>query len=311
MLLLEILLLSLILCISPTVFAGIYFSPITAPDVYVSIASPEWVDYQFSARFEPRCTSGCTGTQDYQLGFSDEGISGDKAAPSSLIVKELKKVMQLSVTFTGGGSNGTKAFELGGWSEHIDPIETSVIATFNLRLNKNKLMELADNQDKVVFYLVGEDVESTRYFDSEKVEIYVQRQKEVKISGLHDVTLSEEAKSAKIKACVYSSTGYVSFQFSGSHSKRNETFKLADQKDVPTTVPYKLKMKTKEDNSFKEIEYDGFGEGDKWEVNRTHVDCSNQNDFNTTFKVKVTNKNIKDLTAGIYTDTMTITVMPR
>lgn len=317
--LLVFLLLSTLLSgISVTSHAGIYFNDngVSADSIEIFSQSPALIDYQFSVDFSPRCTSGCTGTQNYRLGLSDNSIGNNVsgAAPESLTVNDLSQTMQSTVTFTDSSNSDTMSFTLGNWSGAVSPNSENVTARFSVTLLKSRLEALAINNEPLTFYIVGEDVESTRYHDSILATIPVTRKPEVKVSGLTDVALSEQDVNGSnldgfLSACLYSTTGEVTLDFDGS-TVPGQLFKLSNKNDCSGNsecLPYRLHVK----NSSKDwtrYRQKNHRPDLAWSANSMDDSCGGNSNLDLRIRIRA-----RDLPseAGVYKDTMTITVSPK
>ena len=299
-------------------WAGFDFVSHDVSSIEVATTTPDTFSYTFTATFDPECTSGCTGSQDYRLGFASRSIGSGSGRAPAISVGDLGNVMATSVTFTTTGDNedsSKKQFSLGGWSSTISPFtnSTRVTATYTVTLKKTGLLNILNaGGDALVFYLVGEDVDSTRYYDSREVSIPLNRAKEVKISGLEDVVLNSADLSgnnldADIAVCVYSSTSEVRLDFDGANVP-GQDYQLSRTNECSQPgqcVPYRIRVKTPTKDW---VTYRRKGQRQtKWTAS-TDVQCNGVD--NMTIRVRLKNDDINDAGTGVYQDTMTVIVSP-
>ena len=299
-------------------WAGFDFVSHDAASIEIATTTPDTFSYSFEATFDPECTSGCTGSQDYRLGFSALSIGSGSGSAPAISAGDLGSVMATSVTFTTTGDNddsSKKQFSLGGWSSTISPFtnSTRVTATYTVTLKKTGLLNiLSAGGDALVFYLVGEDVDSTRYYDSREISIPLSRAKEVKISGLEDVILNSADLSgnnldADIGVCVYSSTGKVTLDFDGANvpGQDFELSRTSDCSQPDQCVSYRIRVRTPTEDW---VTYRRKGQRQNEWTASDDVQCNNTD--NMTIRVRLKRNDVNGAGTGVYQDTMTVIVSP-
>ena len=171
---------------------------------------------------------------------------------------------------------------------------------------------LAGGGDALVFYLVGEDVDSARYYDSREIRIPLSRANEVKISGLEDVVLNSADLSgnnldADIGVCVYSSTAEVRLDFDGANvpGQDYQLSRTSGCSQPGQCVPYRIRVKTPNKNW---LTYRRKGHRQaKWAAS-TDVQCNGTD--NMTIRVRLKKNDVNNAATGVYQDTMTVIVSP-
>ncbi len=298
--------------------AGFDFIRYEASPIDLSTATRNVISYQFSAEYRSACTTGCTGPQNYRLAFSDHSIGRGSGRAPPISEGKLGQLIKGKVRFTTTGdstSSQSKRFSAGNWSGEIRlRYSTTATATFSLRLHKKVLQALLDSgQNTLKFYLVGEDVESTHYYDTLAINIPLRGQDAVQITRLKDITLNGANLSgayldASITACVYSSTGNIQLDLDGGNAP-GQPFQLSrtNRCDSPGhCVPYVVRIKTPTHPSW--VEYRKKGDQQtRWDASQDEQ-CHQVD--NITLQVRITGQHLQGITAGRYQDRLTITVTP-
>ena len=280
--------------------------------------------YTFTVNFRAFCNGRCTG-QDYRLVLADVDPGSQSPVTPGSQPDEYEAVILseyvLNINYQEGNSAGL--FTPGRWSHQESAtyffqtsVNTSVTGTFTLELNARKLKTLAAGSQVLRFYVGGEDMYGTRHSDSIEISIPLVIPELVKISGLEDITLNAAGLNggnldADQQVCLFSNTGRVSLDFDG-HNVPDENFQLAKSghcSDSADCVSYRIRVRTVSENWLT------FRRRGQWEnSNRNRWSASLSEDCNgaenATIRVRIKRNDLNMADAGVYSDTMTVTVSP-
>ncbi len=237
---------------------------------------------------------------------SSEGLPGFLSKTNSLRVR-------------GSGTKGeTLNYNLGYWPPRKNPINRNVYATFTLWLKKEKIEQV----NEFCFYVVAQewakeeaDDDDYRsrddgpyfYRDSLNVCLPGFSVAQAKISGLSDIALTDNNLSTVIDTCVYSTTGKARLEFDSLNTRPRTKFRLLNGSHHK--VFYTLSVRQGlSGNNWKELVKEGASNISdvSWQVNDSDENCNGTR--NISFRVTATAPDNKP--AGIYSDTMTVTVSP-
>lgn len=276
--------------------------------------------YTFTVSFSAYCSSGCIG-QDYRLALSDSDPGSQSPSsniPDSYQADELTEFL-VSVQYNQDGNQGSLV--PGEWTHSESSssfFETttngSVTGSFTFTFNQNRLKQLEAGTYDFSFYVAGEDMYNTRHLDSILVTIPIVVPEFVQISGLEDVALDTDDLSgnnldAQFGVCVFSNTGEVSIDFDSS-SNPGDDFMLSKQGqcvNASDCVNYRMRVRTP-DESWLTYRRQGQRPNMVWTAS-TEQDCEGQD--NMTLRVRIKAEDLDNIDSGVYSDTMTVTVMAR
>ena len=223
--------------------------------------------------------------------------------------------MNEQVSYKGQGTNNNKIdFNLGSWGATTsEPPATSVSVIFTFKLKRLEVKKLIEQGQKTLdFYVVGEDTESSHYIDSIGVGIPISQKETVRISGLQDVLLGAGSLDTYFNACLYSTTGSVSLEFDGS-SNSGKSHKLSPSGAGPCSnsddcIDYRLYVKSA-NTEWLRYRKKGSRPNRLWDANDRYSDCNGVS--NLSIRIMVREKDLNNISSGVYKDTMTVTVFPR
>ncbi|KEI72028.1 hypothetical protein [Endozoicomonas elysicola] len=308
------------LCVvwSDTSQAGFEFISYDAPAMDLSTATRKNISYQFSVVFSSQCSQGCTGPQHYRLAFSATSIGSGSGSAPPISEGQLGKLIKGKVRFATTGDDtpaGKKKFSPGQWSGDITGHQnTTVTATFTVRFSTSQLQSIVNSgQNSLLFYVVGEDTESARYYDTLAIKIPLHTREEVQITGLSEIVLNAGIPSgtyleSSISACVYSSSGNISVDLDGANAP-GKPFQLSqtDQCDAMNAcIPYVVRIQNTGQSNW--LEYQK--KGDQKGVLNASRDQGCQQRDNLTIQVRINSQSLYQTSAGQFKDTLTITVTP-
>lgn len=268
------------------------------------------VDHKFNVSFKSYNAFIPDEVQKYKFTVSDIPMSGEQwfsGLPSAPLYNNLRAYLEKDVTVTGANRNIN--FQLGNWSKQGTPPGTAPLSlTFTLTLKKTGLEELLSSNQPLLFYLVGGDNQSPGYYwTSIPITLHITRPGQVKISGLSDVTLTEDNLSSIVNACIYSTTGKAALYFDGQNSNYGKPFKLTNNTD--NNIPYTLEVKNTKQIKWREEATEGYLINEIWDVESRDENCSGES--NTQFRVTALMDSQNPPPAGVYSDVMTVTVAPK
>ena len=190
------------------------------------------------------------------------------------------------------------------WSKYIEPKGTSIIVLKNIKKKPDDFYVWVQYHDYYANYPAYQQC-----YAYLPVTIIEESKDKVKISGLEDAFLNAEGTFTLDNVCVYSSNGEVKLSFNGGDlGDENEFFALR-QSNNKMTMPYSITVTTHESlkaaNTFKK---DGRA-GGYWKVNSEAEDCKNIP--NMSFTIQADKQAMNAAGAGVYSDTMTVTVEPK
>ncbi|MGI9278445.1 MAG: hypothetical protein ACR2PX_02305 [Endozoicomonas sp.] len=283
--------------------------------------------YTFTVNFRSYCNSGCVG-QEYRLALSDENPGSQSSItpgtePVSYDATELSDFL-LSASFSQGSNSG--ALVPGEWthdqnslvSSFFDTnVDTIVTGTFSFVLDSNRLQQLPSGTYNLDFYIAGEDMYQTRHLDSIFVRIPIEIPELTKVSGLKDITLNASNLNgnnldADQQVCVFSNTGGVTLDFDGSSDPGNYyMLSKSGQCNQPgDCVGYRMRAYTPSENRWLTYRFKGQRSNDfrnAWTASSL-INCNGGT--NMTLRVRMKRKDVQASEAGLFSDTMTITVSP-
>ena len=260
--------------------------------------------------------------QQYQLGISDQGDTSRPTTilPSLNIGNELKKLVK-NFTVSVGSDITDKVLLQGNkarWVKSGNLDEPAVVeksAVFSMRLHKQKLQDLADSAETFSIFIYGVSEAPLNYQDVLEVRIRADSSTQVKISQLKDIQLTEDnigsGRAVNMEFCVYVSgslfapRGYF-IRANGLHEDNSNNFNL---KNGDNTAVYKM--------SFHHRPWILSGwEGPEAVVSGASIkgrgsiqeNCENySNTINARLSIYLESN---PSAAGVYSDTVTLTVIP-
>lgn len=283
--------------------------------------------YTFTVDFRSYCNGGCVG-QEYRIALSDENPGTLSPAtpgsePDSYDADELSEFV-LSASFTQGSNSGSLI--PGEWSHDEassitnffdTDVDTVVTGTFSFTLNSTTLQGLDSGTYYLEFYVAGEDMYNTRHLDSMAITIPIEVPDQVQITGLEDMivyaaNLSGNNLDVDQTACVFSNTGYYMLDFDGSSDPGNN-FQLSKNgqcTQASDCVEYRIRVTTTSENNWLTFRYKGHRDNSNsnaWTASDS-LDCYGSE--NLTIRVRLKRTAVNSSEAGLYSDTMTVTVIP-
>lgn len=310
--------------------AGFRFKNFSTDPITIGGNTPNDIDYTFTVNFWSGCTSGCTGSQEYQLSFevspscSTNNADGCRGSgPYRPNVNTLSSYIEpgTPITFTtinDSESQSRKRFSLGSWSGEITPYRDSVnlAATFTVRFKKSGLQQLLNEGKKEYsFYVVGRDSYSTSYHHSMKVTIPLKPEDYVKIVPREEIDISAVDTAGAYAhggtlACLYRTSGNkVNLLFDGKNASAN-SFQLlskgaSDCSQKGSCVPYQVFASRRP--GARTVEYKpGTGQNKSWKTTENEQ-CTTNNLY---IEARVRNQDLQGASSGSYHDVLTITVSP-
>ncbi|WP_299734826.1 hypothetical protein [uncultured Endozoicomonas sp.] len=289
------------------------------PSCWSGDTSTCWIEHSITIRFKSKCSQRCGGrefTQKYRLGFSDTSLGDnvqDDGPPDLKAYTYGLTPFMYPFSIDTATSNGSTTFNLGVWtSEFIPPGIDYVYTTFTFRLKKEELENRIRNGDTSLnFYVVGEDIESTHFIDTLLVSIPIGIESFVRVSGLEDVTLHQNKLEHVFNACLYSTTGAVTLNFDGNNAP-GEEFQLSNTSHCnggASCIPYKLLVAVPNSDDWFRYRKQNHRAGKRWNADSQHQSCTSGN--NLSIKIEVASSELNSIQAGVYSDTMTVTIAPK
>lgn len=306
-------LLSSLLLIEP-VSAAFYFNK-SREVIAIDPNNEEDLEQVITVDFKSVCElSGCNPggkEQDYRFGISSTYVSpsqsgsGNDSRPSLRHNKWMRdnftSVRYQQKTIPNSGREWSPLFRIDRESAAWRP------ATVMFKFDKSILNETPTGQCKN-FYLVGLDDESIRFWDALEICLRKTDDLKMKISHLRDINLSEENNSSEnghiMPFCVYVSNGSdYTLQTTGRHVDNFNKFNLSNGND---TIRYN-------------IDYSPSATGNTWQTlgpgdaltgtgnSNSDQNCGDTN--NARFRIYLNEE--ADKKSGAYSDTVTVTVMPK
>ena len=289
-------------------------------DLSIGMSSPELISFSFVTEFETGCSTECGPGQDFRIGFSNESADGGNYQDYDSIVlniEDLGNYISNSISYTVSGNAGflqSGYFALGSWSNKMqtNDNQSEFQATFDIKLNRDKLLDYLDGKNKknFTFYVIAQDVQDTGHHDYIKVKIEVKQIEEVKISGLQDVVFDKADMPGTLSGgfdfCVFSSTGKAKIEINGSCNS-DEPLLLGPSGvcDGDNEIKYELILTHKDTEASKKYKKDG----QKDFLASQDVSCNATT--NMRLDVEIKENEYKNKPAGVYTDTVTVTVSPK
>ena len=211
--------------------------------------------------------------------------------------------------------NDTFSIIKGQWFNTIKPDNPSVRfykAEFSLSVKPQALFDFLDDADRgeFIFYIIAQDVENYRYYDYQKVVINIRKEQQIQISGLQDVVFNATNKTGTLTesfdACVYSSANSFEIAEVFGTCNSDDQFLLGPSgtcsgNDDSRAIAYKLIINGEE--------FNGDGRGEAEHPASSQLNCGGST--NTRIDIEIEESAYSDKSAGVYTDTMTITVAPK
>ena len=285
---------------STCLFEDMYIEAINLPTaLYDGLDSGTFV-YQFEAkaRFEEglgqynRQSTRWT-TEDYRLNF----------APN------LSDVIDSPIKFVGEATrNKEVSMTVGQWSDiAISPLEyeRELSLNFTLALKNSGIKKLLEDGKKYIEFDINARLAPENFACDNKagtIKIPIRRNANVKISGLSDIYLSDQAPTASTTACIYSSSGLVGVTLDSRNAKsngnlvvKNGFIKRVQYGVTATYLPtgQRSEEQTKERSSWLQ----------RWPAHQSSQSCEGMPNYEFTVAMKD-----KGSAEGMYTDTLTIKV---
>ncbi|WP_067516130.1 hypothetical protein [Endozoicomonas ascidiicola] len=271
----------------------------------------------------------------FRLGFSDEAASGGSNGTEGITVwPKGNNGLADSMGANQGGqayyvtdlSSNKISFNIGQWAGNqtqwpTQSNNTSSEALLSADFDIQIWPEFLENQGTpgiktIEFYIVGWfGNHKCSYNDSIKVEGTINNNAKVRVSGLKDVSFTEQdlispnIPKVTQNICVYSNTGAAAINFEGLNSAPGEAFHLSNH--AGHIVHYQIWLKHDTGTSWRGslIRTEGEKPNILLDAHKTSEDCSGRN--NNLFTVRLRTDDMGPLPPGIYKDTMTIIVSPR
>ncbi|CAM3434046.1 hypothetical protein [Parendozoicomonas haliclonae] len=287
-------------------------SSIRLDELEITATSPDVINYQFSVKYE---SFGCIwifcARQSYSLGFADNSITDPNI--ESWFADFTTALMSGAINFSDD-QGGQGRFFPGAWSGKATQGSDgeNLTGSITMRLRKSELINQIENgATSVSFYLVGREIENTtRDADAVQITLPISMPLQARISGLKDLTLSDTAPVDQMNACIYNSrpNGQVRLEFD-SASNPGQEFRLGlsgkncsdSENCLNYTVDVSQGGRSKTYSEYQDKDTDAIWQGTD--------DIDNRDCGNLTIAARL-NSATSTALPGVYSDTMTVTVIP-
>ena len=267
------------------------------------------VDYPISVSYETQCGSQRCNNQKIRLAVANEpsplGECAGTGAPGGLPSSDLKESFAgFQVDYQLGDPS---VHNFGEWGREFMLPNQSV----NQRESTITLRKIKKKPTKPIHIWAEYNVNNRWCRDSKEVIVGTETVDRVQISGLDDRALSPEGKASLDTVCVYSSTGWALLLFDGSNTAPGKgKFQLRQTSTADHVIPYEIKINSSYGQSgvIGKFGYAQHGGGNRWKVSEEE-NCHDKGGRNMTFDIEATIG--KDIPAGRYSETMTVTVAPQ
>ena len=284
---------------SKCLFENMYIEATNLPTVlYDGLDSGTFV-YRFEAKARFEEGWGVTRqstrwrTEDYRLSFTPN----------------LSDVIDSPIKFIGEATRDKEvSMTVGQWSDiAISPLEyeRELSLNFTLALKNSGIKKLLEDGKKYIEFDINARLAPENFACDNKagtIKIPIRRNANVKISGLSDVYLSDQAPMASTTACIYSSSGSVGVTLDSRNAKSNRNFVVKNgfisRVQYGVTATYlptgqRSEEQTKETSSWLQ----------RWPAHQSSQSCEGMPNYEFTVAMKG-----KGSAEGVYTDTLTIKV---
>ena len=284
---------------SKCLFENMYIEATNLPTVlYDGLDSGTFV-YRFEAKARFEEGWGVTRqstrwrTEDYRLSFTPN----------------LSDVIDSPIKFIGEATRDKEvSMTVGQWSDiAISPLEygRELSINFTLALKNSGIKKLLEDGKKYIEFDINARLAPEDFVCDNKagtIKIPIRRNANVKISGLSDVYLSDQAPMASTTACIYSSSGSVGVTLDSRNAKSNRNFVVKNgfisRVQYGVTATYlptgqRSEEQTKETSSWLQ----------RWPAHQSSQSCEGMPNYEFTVAMKG-----KGSAEGVYTDTLTIKV---
>ena len=284
---------------SNCLFENMYIEATSLPTaLYDGLDSGTFV-YRFEAKarfeegWEHTRQSTRWRTEDYRLSFTPN----------------LSDVIDSPIKFIGEATqNKEVSMTVGQWSDiAISPLEygRELSINFTLALKNSGIKKLLEDGKKYIEFDIQARLSTEHPACNNKagtIKIPIRRNANVKISGLSDVYLSDQAPTASTAACIYSSSGLVGVTLDSRNAKSNRNFVVKNgfirKVEYGVTATYlptgqRSEEQTKETSSWLQ----------RWPAHQSSQSCEGMPNYEFTVAMKD-----KGSAEGVYTDTLTIKV---
>ncbi len=275
--------------------------------------------------FYAQCHQSCNDYQDFRIGVSSKNIGSGYGSAPSLSAEGLDYFINpVEFTLTSGKDNyyspTTRSFSVGNWTSafYVDDEDDpeKLKGSLSFKLSRTAAEAFYDEDDEsthqLVFYITGEDVYSSRAYDSLKVTIPLEKAPQVQITKLDNIELDQASYQngfyrGETGFCVYSSAVDNKYQIAIETRSTANTSNGRLRLMPSNSLNYQMRFKSgKQSDSWTEF----FDSAIKLGAYTGSSDSNCNSSNNAWLQVSIDSASADIASPGIYQDTVYVTVSP-